>query len=240
MTKIKASKVLYIRLGRDCVFANDCINVEQSIRLGYREVNHQFCLNRQWDKVEDYFVINEKKPKHVAVREKNQIKSFYEENENTLWITFYNDKLWWCFSKQQITLAADNTKTRSVIDKWSDKDINGNILFKENITDKLKKIGNYRGTIRDIEKVKEDVLYLINDEKMGNNNNLIENKMNIPLNQILFGAPGTGKTYNTKRIAVEIINGKKERRREEINAEYEDLVNTKQIFFYHFSSKFGV
>ena len=31
-----------------------------------------------------------------------------------------------------------------------------------------------------------------------------------PLNQILFGAPGTGKTYHTKEIAVEIIkkNGK--------------------------------
>lgn len=53
----------------------------------------------------------------------------------------------------------------------------------------------------------------------------------IPLNQILFGAPGTGKTYNTKRIAVEIINDKKKRSREEINAEYENLVNSKQIVF---------
>ena len=52
-----------------------------------------------------------------------------------------------------------------------------------------------------------------------------------PLNQILFGAPGTGKTYKTKRIAVEIINGEKQRTREEINAEYEDLVNKKQIVF---------
>lgn len=52
-----------------------------------------------------------------------------------------------------------------------------------------------------------------------------------PLNQILFGAPGTGKTYNTKRIAVEIINGEKARTREEINVEYEILVNTKQIVF---------
>lgn len=52
-----------------------------------------------------------------------------------------------------------------------------------------------------------------------------------PLNQILFGAPGTGKTYNTKRIAVEIINGEKPRTREEINAEYESLVNAKQIVF---------
>ena len=55
----------------------------------------------------------------------------------------------------------------------------------------------------------------------------------IPLNQILFGAPGTGKTYHTKKMAVEIINGKKEkdRSREEINKEYEELIEAGQIVF---------
>ena len=53
----------------------------------------------------------------------------------------------------------------------------------------------------------------------------------IPLNQILFGAPGTGKTYHTKKMAVEIINGKKERTREEINKEYEKLIEAGQIVF---------
>lgn len=53
----------------------------------------------------------------------------------------------------------------------------------------------------------------------------------IPLNQILFGAPGTGKTYHTKKMAVEIINGKKERTREEINEEYEKLIEAGQIVF---------
>lgn len=71
---------------------------------------------------------------------------------------------------------------------------------------------------------------------MKNSDNKVNNTMNdivkkIPLNQILFGAPGTGKTYNTKRIAVEIIKGKKERTREEINVEYERLVDAKQIVF---------
>lgn len=51
------------------------------------------------------------------------------------------------------------------------------------------------------------------------------------LNQILFGAPGTGKTFNTKRIAVEVINGNKERTREKINEEYNELVNAQQIVF---------
>ena len=55
----------------------------------------------------------------------------------------------------------------------------------------------------------------------------------VPLNQILFGAPGTGKTYHTKKMAVEIINGKKEkdRNREEINKEYEELIEAGQIVF---------
>ena len=55
----------------------------------------------------------------------------------------------------------------------------------------------------------------------------------VPLNQILFGAPGTGKTYHTKKMAVEIINGKKEkdRSREEINKEYEELIEAGQIVF---------
>ena len=53
----------------------------------------------------------------------------------------------------------------------------------------------------------------------------------VPLNKILFGAPGTGKTYHTKKMAVEIINGKKERIREEINKKYEELIEAGQIVF---------
>ena len=67
----------------------------------------------------------------------------------------------------------------------------------------------------------------ITDEPMKNTDKTLA----IPLNQILFGAPGTGKTYHTKKMAVEIINGKKERTREEINKEYEKLIEAGQIVF---------
>ena len=74
------------------------------------------------------------------------------------------------------------------------------------------------------------------DELIKNINELMSNTdktPTIPLNQILFGAPGTGKTYHTKKMAVEIINGKKEkdRTREEINKEYEELIEAGQIVF---------
>ena len=67
----------------------------------------------------------------------------------------------------------------------------------------------------------------ITDEPMKNTDKTLA----IPLNQILFGAPGTGKTYHTKKMAVEIINGKKERIREEINKKYEELIEAGQIVF---------
>ena len=85
------------------------------------------------------------------------------------------------------------------------------------------------------------------DELIKNINELMSNTDQTPatpLNQILFGAPGTGKTYHTKEIAVEIIkkNGKvsieeiinrktDETRRKEINKEYEELIEAGQIVF---------
>ena len=67
----------------------------------------------------------------------------------------------------------------------------------------------------------------ITDEPMKNTDKTLA----IPLNKILFGAPGIGKTYHTKKMAVEIINGKKERIREEINKKYEELIEAGQIVF---------
>ena len=62
-----------------------------------------------------------------------------------------------------------------------------------------------------------------------------------PLNQILFGPPGTGKTYNTVNKAIEIANPyffidkdteqKKTRERKEIKKEFDRLMNEGQIVF---------
>lgn len=147
MTKIIADKVLFIKLGQGGKYETDCIEKHNTLRLGYCEVDHQFCINQDWDKVHDYFTTEENSKSFVATSHTNQIKQFYEENERTLWITFYANKLWWCFSKPIITLLADKTKTRPVIGKWSDKDINGNVLLGSNISGKLLKTQGFRGTI---------------------------------------------------------------------------------------------
>ena len=165
MAKIKATKVLFIKLGEGGKYETDCIENDQTLRLGYREVDHKLCTTQKWDKVHYYFTTEENSKTFVATSHTNQIKQFYEEDEKTLWITFYANKLWWCFSKPVITLLADKTKTRLVIGKWSDKDINGNILLAGNISGKLLKTQGFRGTICSVPEQKY-ALAKINCEQM--------------------------------------------------------------------------
>ncbi|MEE4196567.1 MAG: hypothetical protein V2I54_02895 [Bacteroidales bacterium] len=147
MKEINPTKVLFIKLGEGGKFEKECLEKEQTLRLGYKEVNHDICINNEWDKVHKYFIEEEKARSFVATSHTNQIKQFYEEDENTLWITFYNNKLWWCFSKPEIKLLPDKTKVRPVIGEWSDKDIKGNVLLSQNISGKLLKTQGFRGTI---------------------------------------------------------------------------------------------
>jgi len=147
MTKINPQKILFIKLGAGGEYENDCIEKAQTLRLGYIEVDNDLCRNGNWEAVHDYFTQQEKKKSFVATSHTNQIKQFYEEGEQTLWLTFYANKLWWCFSKREIVLLPDKTKIRPVIGKWSDKDIAGKILKSDTISGKLLKIQGFRGTI---------------------------------------------------------------------------------------------
>lgn len=60
-----------------------------------------------------------------------------------------------------------------------------------------------------------------------------DNTMSIPLNQILFGPPGTGKTFNTINKAIAIINPEFDlnQPRNLIKDEYDRLVKAGQIVF---------
>lgn len=77
----------------------------------------------------------------------------------------------------------------------------------------------------------EDKTGNINNTETSQDSEITDMTTKFPLNQILYGAPGTGKTYLTKKIAVEIVNGIRKRSRGEILNEYEDLKNLGHIKF---------
>lgn len=89
----------------------------------------------------------------TATRYANQIKSFYDHPEETLWITFSDNKLWWGFidTEQQPYKDDEGNTLWAMEGGWRDTDLGGNMLTYENLSGMLLKTQAYRGTICDIQ-----------------------------------------------------------------------------------------
>lgn len=161
MKKIQAIKILFIKLGRRGEFEEDCIN-KGYLKIGFNDIDHNDCISQKWDKVRAYFQKGNSEP-YVVSSFINQIKKFYFEPETTLWITFYKNKMWWCFADKRVELLSDGTKIRRTINGWSDKNIAGKKLSTELLSGRLSKVQGWRGTICEV-KEKDYCLNKINNE----------------------------------------------------------------------------
>ncbi len=143
---IKPSSTLYIKLGRGGRWERECIEIDQTLRLGYDTVPHELCLQGKWDDVlRELETI--RSSTGAAKRDTNQIRLFYESDDSVLWVTFFGDRLYWCFSTSEVTLLPDKSKTRSVISRWSSTDVKGQPLQKSQLSGKLLSMQGFRGTI---------------------------------------------------------------------------------------------
>jgi hypothetical protein len=69
MNKIKPEDARYIKLGSEGRFEESCIEQMQTIRLGYRNVPHDWCLQGDWDAVRRWWIVFGKvKVYHLAVK----------------------------------------------------------------------------------------------------------------------------------------------------------------------------
>jgi hypothetical protein len=143
---INPKTVYFVKLGKNGEWEKDCLEVSQTIRLGYHETPHEFCLKGKWEKVQKIWQEKRDNP-GTATRDKNQIRAFYESDDQVLWVTFFGDRLYWCFSKHEIMLLPDKSKTRPVIGQWSSTDISGKTLQKTQLSGALLRVQGFRGTI---------------------------------------------------------------------------------------------
>ena len=172
---IKPSSALFIKLGQKGVWETECIN-NGTLRIGFSEFLHEDLLKGNFNVIREHYK-DKTSPQWVTIYE-NQVKNFYQSDETVLWITFHNQKLWWCFAKNEVQGKGKELKIRFVKDKWRSVDILGNELLVDNLSGELLKTQGFQSTICNVEafdylvkkingeeipeisKVKEDVLNL--------------------------------------------------------------------------------
>ena len=145
---ISASQVRFIKLGPSGEWEQECIEgVMPCIRLAFKSNQHRKCLAGHWDAVTRYWSSVGGKTVGKATEYTNQIKTFYTADEQTLWITFFRRKLYWCFASRMVKELSDGSRIRKVLGRWSCKDVNGNELHVDGLSGALTKVQGFRGTI---------------------------------------------------------------------------------------------
>ena len=151
MNEIAPKRALFIKLGTKGLWEKDCIELNQTLRLGFNEFTHEDCLADKWDMIRDYYIQQEKRNPKKAGNYVREIQDFYTSSEDVLWITFYQQMLWWCFADSQVTGSGNDLKIRKVKGKWQNTTIQGVTLHVDDLSGRLLKKQMYRGTICNID-----------------------------------------------------------------------------------------
>lgn len=153
MTRVAPVAARYIKLGEGGVYEKQCIETDQTLWLGYRGVPHGLCTEGDWNAVNHYFIDVEGCTPGTAANHVRQVRAFYEGGPNDLWVTFYANQLWWGFAGAEITVLADNSKTRAILGGWRPTNINGDPLTKSSLSGLLLSMEGYRGAICNVRAV---------------------------------------------------------------------------------------
>lgn len=151
-------------MGTKGLWEEECIEKNQTLRIGFDEFQFQDCMDAKrtgdWSPFSKSYQANGVSAQWVTTYV-NQLKYFYLESPSTLWITFYKQKMWWCFATENFNGVTNTLKTRNVKGSWSCQDIYGKELLIENLSGDLLQTQGYQSTICEV-KASDYVINKIN------------------------------------------------------------------------------
>jgi hypothetical protein len=150
ITQINPKRVRYIKLGEGGMWEQEC-REKNFIRLGFdsaRDERFEICSKGDWNALRESFIAEGKAP-GTATRFRNEIQIFFEADEETLWITFMDGRLYWGFLDAQKKAQCHNDQKgvyRPIKGGWKSEDINGEPLTVTRLAGFLTQLAYYRGT----------------------------------------------------------------------------------------------
>ncbi len=165
--KITPTAVRYIKLGEAGTWENECFE-KGIIRIGFGSADSQrfeLCQSRRWNDLANSFIA-EGKDKATATRFTNELRLYFEDDGEILWITFIGERLCWGrMDRAKAQRHADGRGVwRPIRDGWRCTDLNGELLTKDRLSGVLTKLAAYRGTSCDVD-ARDYVIRRINGQK---------------------------------------------------------------------------
>lgn len=161
MPGVDATEVNFIKLGTGGEWEAECLRTG-SIRFGYSETPHDLCVAKDWKGV--WEVWNELRGDGgTATRDTNQIRTFYESSEQSIFVTFSGGLLHWCRPSGPVEVLPNGRRRRQTVDGWHSASMGGRPLTVDQLSGNLLKVQMFRGTICQV-KAAEYLLRKLNDQ----------------------------------------------------------------------------
>jgi hypothetical protein len=162
MEPVEFKRAYYIKLGEKGKYEQSAIS-ESKLIIGYSGQSIQDINNGNWEKIREQLFQASKGKKGVATRDLNGLRQISESTSEDLWITFYQEMMWWCRLGPKEVFQGDKSKYRLVDGKWSNRDVCDNPLEINSIPGILSKIQGFRGTVCKVRAL-ETLKRLVNNE----------------------------------------------------------------------------
>lgn len=161
MAGVQAEEALFIKLGRAGEWEKGCL-ADGTIRFGYRETPHDLCVAGDWEAVQRFWT-ERRGNSGTASNDVRQIRSFYESEASTIFVTFFGGLLYWCRPTGPVEVLEDRSRLRRAVDGWHSQSVNGAKLTTDRLSGQLLKVQMFRGTICKVEPM-DYLLRKLNDE----------------------------------------------------------------------------
>lgn len=134
--------VRYIKLGEAGAWLDDCL---KSGLLRFADLApHDIAARADWEAAKRAYAAAGRTQVANDLRE---LRDFYEQPAECLWITLGKGRLWWAFAEPEVRVEADGRRVRQTLGPWLCRDAAGEELRIESLSTSLTQTAAYRRTI---------------------------------------------------------------------------------------------
>lgn len=166
----KITQAKFIKLGSNGQW-NDLCFKESTVRLGYYEVPADYKIEDGKDGISDIYLLSGTRA-GVASNHARQVYDFYAAGPETIWITFSNNRMWWCQTTHPVEFLGHDkssfphgSRLKRTLSGWRDCTASGKVLYMNGISGRLTSVAGYHGAICNIKDF-DYLLRLLQDQRL--------------------------------------------------------------------------